>query len=240
LKKLARSLGYEVQGARMTPRQLLDPQLRLGVSFDDVICRRMYERGPALNFIQVGAFDGLIQDPLRDYIVRCGWRGVMIEPQPRPAQKLRELYKDDPNITVLQAALDRQPGSRPFFSVDAPDAPAWAGALASFQKEVILKHTGDIPGLEAMIHEVDVDCVTFDTVLGHLPGDIDVLQIDTEGADAFILSLFPFERVKPAIIHWEVRHLSLREREECLGRLASFGYRFAPSGTQDMLAVLGK
>jgi hypothetical protein len=26
------------------------------------------------------------------------------------------------------------------------------------------------------------------------------------------------------------------QREDCLGRLASFGYRFAPSGDQDMVA----
>ena len=85
-----------------------------------------------------------------------------------------------------------------------------------------------------------MDCIAFDTVLARLPeGELDLLQIDTEGADAFILSLFPFETVRPAIVHWEIRHLSFAEREDCLERLAGFGYRFALSGSQDMLAVLG-
>jgi hypothetical protein len=66
---------------------------------------------------------------------------------------------------------------------------------------------------------------------------IDLLQIDTEGADGYIFSLFPLDRVRPSIIHWEVKHLSTPEREECLGRLAGFGYRFALSGDEDMLAV---
>jgi FkbM family methyltransferase len=238
IRKLIGALGYEVRGTRLTPRQLLQPHLLRPLEFDDAICRRMFEAGDALTFIQIGAFDGLIQDPLRKYIVSRGWRGVMVEPQPGPAGKLRELYKDNGHITVLQAASDCQMQVRPFFAVDSPDAPAWAGALGSFQKDVILKHAVAIPCLEKMIREVSVDCITFDSMLARLPAaHLDVLQIDTEGAAAFILSLFPFERVKPAIIHWEIRHLSLGEREDCLGLLAGFGYRFAPSGNQDMLAL---
>lgn len=239
IRKLAEALGYEVRGLRMVPRQLRRPELARSLEFDDIVCRRIFEKGPALSFVQVGAFDGLVQDPLRKYIIRCGWRGVMVEPQPSPANRLRNLYKDNDNIVVLQAALDGSAGSRPFFTVESPDAPAWAGALASFDKSVILKHKGAIPGLERMIRQVDVDCITFDTVLSRLPEwELDLLQIDTEGADAIILSLFPFETVRPAIVHWEIRHLSFAEREDCLERLAGFGYRFAPSGSQDMLAVL--
>lgn len=222
----------------MTPRQLLQPELARVLEFDDVVCRRMFEVGEELNFIQVGAFDGLVQDPLRKYVARCGWHGVMVEPQARPAARLRELYKDNDRIAVLQAAVDRQVGTRAFFTVESPEAPSWAGALASFDKNVVLKHADDIPGLDRMIKEVSVDCITFDSILARVPeGRLDLLQIDTEGADAFILSLFPFEQIKPAIVCWEVRHLSLREREECLALLARHGYRFASSGSQDMLAV---
>jgi hypothetical protein len=67
---------------------------------------------------------------------------------------------------------------------------------------------------------------------------LDLLQIDAEGADGYILSLFPFDRVKPAIVHWESKHLTTPQREECLDRLVPFGYRFAQSGDEDMLAVL--
>jgi hypothetical protein len=90
-----------------------------------------------------------------------------------------------------------------------------------------------------MIREERVDCITFDTALVCLAGErIDLLQIDTEGADEHILSLFPFDRVQLSIIHWEVKHLSTLQREECLGRSVAFGYRFAQSGDEDMLAVL--
>jgi hypothetical protein len=90
-----------------------------------------------------------------------------------------------------------------------------------------------------MIREDTVDCITFDQVLGRLPQEeIDLLQIDTEGADGHILSLFPFHRAQPAIIHWEVKHLSKVHQEETLDMLQRRGYRLARSGAEDMLAVL--
>jgi FkbM family methyltransferase len=239
VKSVLAKLGYQVQGTRHYPRQLLEPTNLRRIEFDDVACRRMFEFGSELTFIQVGAFDGITKDPLRKYINQCGWRGVLIEPQSGAANKLRELYRANDRIVILQAALDWECGKRALFTVKSPRAPAWAGALASFQRETIVKHSDLVPGLEAMIVEEAVDCITFDEVLEALQHkQIDVLQIDTEGADAHILSLFPLDRILPAIIHWEIKHLSTADREQCLERLARFGYRFAPSGDEDMLAVL--
>lgn len=227
-----------MQGTRYIPRQLLVPdRLRL-LEFDDVVCRRIFDVGAELTFIQVGAFDGVLQDPLRKYIMKQNWRGVLVEPQAKAARKLRELYRDNARIVVLQVALDAGIGKRTLFTVDPNAAPAWAGALASFDRTTMLKHSAQIPQLEQMITEETVDCVTFDVVLERMPSEhLDLLQIDAEGADALLLSLFPFDRVCPAIVHWEVRHLTKAQREGCLDRLAGFGYRFAASGDQDMLAV---
>jgi len=199
----------------------------------------MFEFGREFMFIQVGAFDGIARDPLRKYINKCGWRGVVVEPQARAANQLRELYRGNDRIIILQAALGGESGRRTLFTVDSPIAPSWVGGLASFQRETIVKHSGLPPVLETMIREDSVDCITFDKVPGCLPyKQIDRLQIDTEGADGYIFSLFPLDRVQPSIIHWEVKHLSTPQREECLDRLAGFGYRFALSSDEDMLAVL--
>ena len=238
LKSTLAALGYRVQGTRYCPRQLLEPGCLRVIEFDDLVCRRMFESGPELTFIQVGAFDGITRDPLRKYIDKCGWRGVLVEPQARAANQLRELYSRNDRVVILQAALDREFGSRTLFTVESETAPAWAGGLASFKRETIVKHSDLIHGLEAMLREETVDCVPFDEVLDRLPCEqLDLLQIDTEGADAHILSLFPFSRVRPAIIHWETKHLSKKQREDCLDRLTGFGYRFAWSGDEDMMAV---
>lgn len=231
-------LGYHVQGTRYCARHLLDPTCLRVLEFDDVVCRRMFEIGPSLNFIQIGAFDGATGDPLRRYIEKCGWCGILIEPQQKAADELRRLYQDNDSIVVLQAALDGQRRRRELFTIESRGAPAWAGGLASFDRQSILKHCHLIPGLEGMIREETVNCIPFDDVIDKLPfSRLDILQIDTEGADAYVLSLFPFHRLAPAIIHWEVKHLSKSQRESCFDHLAQLGYRFAPSGREDMMAI---
>ena len=239
IKRALASLGHRIQGTRDTPRQLLEPRNLRAIELADVIYRRMFEFGQELTFIQIGAFDGITADPLHKYVGTYGWRGVLVEPQPRSAEQLRELYRGNDRIVVVQAAVDRERRQRTLFTVESENAPAWAGGMASFQREHIAKHAYLIPGLEAMIRETTVDCVTIDDVLALLPpGQVDLLQIDVEGADAFLLSLFPFDRVRPAIVHWEIKNLTMAEREDCLERLLGFGYRFASSGDEDMMAVL--
>lgn len=239
IKRGLAALGYHVQGTRYCPRQLLEPTLLRCLEFDDVICRRMFEVGSQLTFIQVGAFDGITGDPLKKYIEKCGWKGVVVEPQSKATDQLRALYGDNQRILILQAAIDGERRQRSLYRVESNLVPRWAGGLASFRRENILKHSDLIPGIETMISQETVDCITFAEVLTYLPNEeIDLLQIDTEGADGYILSLFPFDRLRPSIVHWEVKHLSKPEREECLSRLANLGYRFAASGDEDMLAVL--
>ena len=93
VRSVLAAFGYRVQGTRYIPRQLLEPANLRALEFDDVVCRRMFEVGTTLSFVQVGVYDGVIQDPLRKYIEKCEWRGVMVEPQARAANRLRELYQ---------------------------------------------------------------------------------------------------------------------------------------------------
>jgi FkbM family methyltransferase len=243
MKRLAKAaldyLGYRVQATKLIPRQLLSPGVSLCLEFDDVLCRRMFEHGPELSFIQVGVCDGITADPLRKYIERCGWRGVLVEPQAAAANALRELYRDNTRIQILQAAVDGTTGTRTLLTVRSPSAPEWAAGLASFDPKVVMKHAAQVPGLHDMLVEETVNCVTFEAVLRLLPTQqVDLLQVDTEGADADVLALFPFSSVRPAIVHFEVKHLTKAVQEDCLERLLIMGYRFAPSGGEDMIAVL--
>ena len=112
--------------------------------------------------------------------------------------------------------------------------------LASLSKESILKHHHLVPAIEHHIVEQKVRLMPFIDLFDstRMEDQLDLLQIDAEGADAKILRLFPFNSSRPAIVHWEIKHLSKKEREDCLDRLSNHGYRFASSGTEDMLAVL--
>lgn len=161
----------------------------------------------------------------------------MLEPQPGPASALRELYRANPGIVVLQAALDRERGTRSLYTVESEQVPKWAGGMASFDRGHILKHDYLIPGIAGMVRELTVDCIPFSEVLDSLASEtLDLLQIDAEGADGFILSLFPFDRLKPAIIHWEIKNMTRSQQEAALDLLVGYGYSISRSGDEDMLA----
>jgi FkbM family methyltransferase len=243
MKHLIRAMlgiaGYRIEGIRYTPRQFYDPAVARTLMFDDVVCRHMFEVGPELTFVQIGAYDGVSTDPLRKYIERCGWSGVMLEPQPRPANQLRALYRHNPKIVILEAALDSERRTRSLYTLESDTVPKWAGGMASFDRSHILKQDDLIEGLEGMVRELQVNCVVFDDILNYLPKNhLDLLQIDVEGADGHILSLFPFDRFKPAIIHWEIKNMTCIQQEEALERVIAHGYQVSRSGGEDALAVL--
>lgn len=237
LKTGLAALGYHVRSVPYGPRRMQETWSR-DLNLEDAIFRHMFECGRELSFIQVGAFDGTTWDPLQRHIDSYHWHGVLVEPQPRAAEQLRQRYRNNDRIRIIQAALDGERRKRALFTISSDAAPEWAAGLASFRREVIMKHASVIDGLEAMIKEEIVDCITFDDALGKLPDQrLDLLQIDAEGFDGYLLSLFPFDRIQPAIVHWEVSHLTKVEREATFNRLARYGYRFAPSSSEDMMAL---
>jgi FkbM family methyltransferase len=238
IRALLARAGYRIEGIRYTPRHLFDPAAVRSLEFDDAVARHMFERGQDCTFIQVGAYDGVSTDPLRKYIERCGWRGVMLEPQPGPAGRLRNLYRENPGIVVLEAALDRNHGHRTLYTIESDQVPAWAGGMASFDRDHLLKHDYLIPGIAGLVRELTVECITFEDVIDRLPSArLDLLQIDAEGADGVILSLFPFERIRPAIVHWEIKNMSKTAQEDALDLVRRHGYQISRSGAEDMLAL---
>jgi FkbM family methyltransferase len=208
LKQLLGRFNYHVEGTRYTPRHLFRPECVRTLQFHDVICRYMFEHGQICTFIQVGAYDGVSTDPLRRYIQRSGWRGVMVEPQPVPAVELRELYKGNANIIVVEAAVEGERMARTLYTVDSDNLPKWAGGMASFDRGHILKQGYLFPGIEKYIRELRVDCLPFAEIIESLPSRarLDLLQIDAEGADGRSI-MVSFDRLKPAIVHWEIKNM---------------------------------
>lgn len=241
LRKRLLQAGYQVDCIRSIPHQLLDSTFVRKLEFADVAYRRMIEAGRTLTFVQVGVYDGVTNDPLYPYIVDHGWTGLLIEPQSEACQRLRDLHRNRPGIRVVQAAIHDHDGEMNLFRVQMnSDLPAWCGGLASFSRESIEKHESLAPGVSNAIVEETVQTRTFRTLLSESGsnGVPDILQIDTEGFDAQILNWFPFDEMAPPIVQFERKHLDVPTQEACLDRLTTFGYRFAPSGGEDLLAVL--
>lgn len=213
----------------------------LNLGFEDVL-EFQYARSRNFFFVGVGAFDGLENDPISRFIRSHDCRGILIEPQPAVFQRLMSNYACLPNVQLLNAAIDAVSGSREFYSVPAgiEGLPSWTEQLASFRKEHLIRHEDRAPGLSAHIRMQMVDTICFPDLLDKFGiGSIDVLQIDAEGMDAQLLAWFPFERIKPSILHYEIAHMSADELTAVRSRLKTYGYTIRETNSSmDDFAVL--
>jgi hypothetical protein len=103
----------------------------------------------AVHVLQVGAHDGLSNDPVREFLVsRRDWRGTLVEPVPRLVAQLRQSYRDHPNVRIVQGALARTSGPttlHTFTEHALSQLPYYADQLASLDRAHLQKHLEDFP-----------------------------------------------------------------------------------------------
>lgn len=240
-KNVLEKFGYKLSNTRLMIQPFLEDKAILKLDFDHVLSRYLIEKNDMENFtfLQIGAFDGIMCDPLYKYLIKYPWKGVMLEPQPAPYKKLSRLYEGRSGINVINAAISREKGKVLLYIIESHTAPEWAQGVASFSRENIVKHKDVIPGIENMIKSIEVDAISFESLLNTCPlGQLDLLQIDTEGYDVEILKLFPFHFIKPSIIHFESKHIPKQKLEISLSSLIEMGYFIARDKDEDMMAVL--
>lgn len=139
-------------------------------------------------FLDIGAHDG--KSFSNTYALALeGWRGVCIEPSPAAFIKLIELYKDNPRITLVNAAIGLEDNLKMFYdcggdfygSLDAVNAAKWVKSGIKFISYLVPQIT-----IEKLIHQ--------------LPWSYDVVSIDTEGTSFDILKTIPLEEWDPTVI----------------------------------------
>lgn len=183
-------------------------------------------------FVQVGAFDGMEGDHLFDLVHRYHWHGILIEPQPRAFELLKENYAREQNLRFFNVAIGPEEGTLTLFTRKSGSVP-----IASVSKRLLVKPGHSSSEIEA----IEVPCWTFDRLMSEAgsPPRVDLLQIDAEGFDYEIIRSIRFDRVKPSIIRFEHALLSERDRNECLQLLAMHGYRFLLED-RDTMAMLAE
>jgi len=210
-----RKLGY--QRCYTPPIVTRDPGLVVRSSLPFVFAHELL-RNPRLTFLQIGAYDGIGDDDLRGLIMAHQLRGVLVEPQPEAFARLQQTYRGVPNVTLLQAAIAEEEGTRELYCRQGE-----ASMAASFVREHLRRH--GIPDSEIVTQKVA--CHTVESAL-RVAGltHVDLIQIDAEGYDWPIIRSIDFARVRPRILRFEYRHMSPGDADACLALLASHGYRF--------------
>ncbi len=172
-------------------------------------------------FVQIGAYDGQFGDDLAELVRRYRWRGVLIEPQPGPFERLKEFYRDQPQLEFRNIAIGEE-GEQTMYTLKGH-----AGSTtASFQREHVRKHLRQGVAEEQII-AMQVSVKTLQTVMKECALEsVDLLQIDAEGYDYAIISSIDFEKVHPRIIRYEHVHAARSHQDRLVHTLAKVGYRF--------------
>jgi FkbM family methyltransferase len=224
--KILRKLGFEARRVPPALRRRSDRKLSLDVRF---VVSHFLRTKSELRFVQIGAYDGVGNDAFAAIIQEFPCRGILVEPQRAAFEALERRYGGNARISLANVAISDRDESRSFYTIDCTGpgkVPWWAPQLASFRRDVIMRHRNVIPDLEHRILQQDVECLTIPTLLKRFEWSFaDMLQIDTEGFDARIIQNIDFKTFKPSIIRYEHKHLSPNDAEAVLELLIKEGYR---------------
>jgi FkbM family methyltransferase len=204
-----------------------------------------------VTFLQVGANDGFINDPLHMLIKRDNWQGVFLEPLPDVFNEyLARLHRKKPEITAINAALDHNDGTRPLYKLSV-SRERWAHGLSSFNREVLVKKLTD-GSMERNMRRQGVtlpasedECIIVEDVVTISPETLmkkfgsrepDLLVIDAEGYDYEILKMLDLDRIFPEVIIYEEMLFDEKTAVECREYLRSHGYS-CHSIKRDVLGV---
>ena len=76
----------------------------------DLILACYGARGKMLTIVQVGACDGITNDPIFHHVAQGSVRAILVEPNPFAFDRLKKNYRDLQNVTLVQAAIGEQDG----------------------------------------------------------------------------------------------------------------------------------
>jgi FkbM family methyltransferase len=160
--------------------------------------------------VQVGANDGIMCDPLRRFLARSrdtNTQAILIEPIPFYFEKLKALYVDYPNISVLNVACGATAGSKRLYFIDPEVADQmngrgpsnnWAHGQGSFDKNVVRywidrnrfrgeDYVKNIDCYYASIRSIDVPVVRLADIKLWQPHRNLLLAIDVQGFELDVI-----------------------------------------------------
>jgi FkbM family methyltransferase len=199
---------------------------------------RLLERldHPGFFFINIGANDGVSNDPVYPFMRKYGWRGIAVEPVPYIYEELRKNYASFRGVAVEHAAIAATPRVLHFVPPEATphDFVRQVGSLHPdyLEKTIHLMRAYQFRGpveddMEQRIVRVEVPCLTFDALLEkHRVQRVDFLNIDAEQNDFEILSMIDFTRWRPSIICVETSEFTEEQEMRALQLLRLAGYQY--------------
>ena len=172
-----------------------------------------------VEFVEVGANDGVSADHIHPFVKGGAWSGVLVEPAPIPFCRLKENYRGVQGLQFAQVAISTTNGVLPFYYVEGDDG------LSSFSLDTILSHAPKYDDLRGMVRTLEVETTTLDAICERYGINPNVVAVDTEGTDDLVLESFSIEERRPHVVLFEHCHLSPERSTAVRDRLLAAQYR---------------
>jgi FkbM family methyltransferase len=227
LQRAFNLFGYEVRRIRPQSKAPLLNVLSLVV--DDWL-RRKADRGDRdFYFVQIGANNGILVDPMRPFVLRHHWRGVLVEPNPAAFARLVENYRGERQLVFENVAIAEHDGVTPFYTPrPRPGLTVDLTPSSSFDRAAVARISRHYA---TEVEELAVPALTVQSLLAkHGIESLDLVQVDAEGFDDRVLAMFARSSVLPAIFHFETGSLPPERIRASLDLLADLGYRVVTVG----------
>jgi len=158
---------------------------------EDLIILDYYLKNPtpySPKILDIGANDGITYSNSRLFIDEYGWDGVLIEPTSKCVNKLKNLYSDNKNVTILEAGLYRDDGLGTIFLGNFGDRDTCVNQVSTlFENE---KQYWEGRGVQYEHEEIKlISCQTLLHILENIYPScsfenlFDIISIDIEGND---------------------------------------------------------
>lgn len=189
------------------------------------------EMNSSFTFLQIGANDGISNDPFREFMIRRNARGLAVEPVPDYFSAMRRNYSAYKQIEPVNCAVGYPGGHLPFYSysqsyLDSKGGSKELAGLASFSREKLVSSLGVGERAENCILEITVPVCTVEELMKtHGFERFDCLFMDCEGHEENILTQLDYEFVKPRLIVFEHTHYGKRA-EKIEAHLSARGFDF--------------
>lgn len=184
-----------------------------------------------INFIQIGANDGIRFDDLYSFVTNIRCNGVVVEPLSDFYEILSAAYRLYPHIETKKLAIHPTDKECTLYRVDPKrldELPPWAAGIASLDPK---HHERTKVPSEYIIEERVKATTLMDLIIDVGFEEVDLLQIDVEGFDGEVVKMLDFESIKPMLIKYEHGSLSSDERNEVEELLMRQGYKLFKEGS---------
>ena len=189
-------------------------------------------KGDNLFLINVGAMDGVLFDELIGYSSMYRFKGLYVEPIPYLFERLQNNISEEGNIfensaisdydgtikmvTIKQEAIDNNLIHSCFYGMSAVWPPK-NGLGSEGDREVVEKYG----------QEIEVNCITFNTLLEkHNIQNFDIISIDAEGHDYQIFKQIDLDKFRPKLIRAEWNSLTEEEQNLIKEKLEKHNYSY--------------